>query len=103
VGAESPVREKPDDRRRELLSAGQAAVYLNLSRSMLAKMRCLGGGPEYLKFGRTVRYDMDSLDDWSTARRARNTSDAARLPARLTSPAAKARPAGDRPISPIYR
>jgi predicted DNA-binding transcriptional regulator AlpA len=60
-----------------------AAEYVGLSESMLAKMRCLGGGPTYLKLGRAVRYRQDDLDAWLNARRVRHSSDAARLSPRL--------------------
>jgi hypothetical protein len=72
-------------RQKELLLPEQAAGQLHLSDSSLTKMRCLGGGPEYLKFGRSVRYEQKAVDDWLSARRVRNTSDAARLPSRLTA------------------
>jgi predicted DNA-binding transcriptional regulator AlpA len=86
------------------LSAEQAAAYLSLSTSTMAKMRCLGGGPEYLKFGRSVRYDLAALDEWSSARRARNTSDAGLLPPRLTTPTINLpRGAADRTLSPPKR
>ncbi len=62
----------------------EAAEYVGLSESMMAKLRCLGGGAEYFKLGRAVRYRQDDLDAWLAGRRVRNTSDAARLPARLT-------------------
>jgi predicted DNA-binding transcriptional regulator AlpA len=68
----------------EILSPDNAAKRVGLSVSMLAKMRCLGGGPAYLKLGRAVRYRQDDLDAWLAARRVRNTSDAERLPSRLT-------------------
>jgi hypothetical protein len=77
----SPSINAPQE---ELLSPNQAAARLHLSESSMAKMRCRGGGPAYLKFGRSVRYEPKSLDDWLSARRVRNTSDAARLPGRLT-------------------
>ena len=68
----------------EVLSPDAAARRVGLSLSMLAKMRCLGGGPAYLKLGRAVRYRQDDLDAWLAARRVRSTSDAERLPSRLT-------------------
>jgi hypothetical protein len=80
----------------EHLSSHQGAAYLNLSPSMMAKMRCLGGGPEYLKFGRAVRYAREALDAWAHARVARNTSDAARLPPRLTSTGSRPQSMTDR-------
>jgi len=70
-----------------ILSPPEAARYLGLSVSTLAKMRCWGGGPEYIKMGRKINYERQPLDDWKAQRRARNTSDAARLPRKLTEAA----------------
>ena len=62
----------------------EAARYIGVAVSTLAKMRCWGGGPEFLKLGRKVAYERKPLDDWKSQRRAQNTSDADRLPRRLT-------------------
>lgn len=66
------------------LSAADAAAYIGLAPSTLAKLRCLGGSPQFLKLGRRVLYERSALDDWLQLRRASSTSDAARLPRRLT-------------------
>lgn len=68
----------------ERLSASGAAVYLGLAQTTLAKLRCVGGSPAFMKLGRRVLYDRADLDTWLAARRAKSTSDAARLPRRLT-------------------
>jgi|HubBroStandDraft_1064217.scaffolds.fasta_scaffold44001_1 hypothetical protein len=67
-----------------VMSPSEAARYTGVAVSTLAKMRCWGGGPEFLKLGRKVAYEQKPLDDWKNQRRARNTSDADRLPRRLT-------------------
>lgn len=67
----------------DLKSTVAAAQYVDLSPSTLAKLRCAGGGPEYVKFGRAVRYEQAALDRWVASHRAKNTSDAERLPHRL--------------------
>jgi hypothetical protein len=67
-----------------VMSPRQAAKYIGVAVSTLAKMRCWGGGPEYLKLGRKVAYEQEPLDDWKRQHRARSTSDADRLPRRLT-------------------
>ena len=64
----------------QLKSTVAAARYVNLSPSTLAKLRCAGGGPEYIKLGRAVRYERAALDRWVASRRVRSTSDAERLP-----------------------
>ncbi len=68
----------------DVLSPKEAARALRLATASLAKMRCRGGGPDYLKLGRRIVYERSALDHWLDARRAKSTSDAARLPRRLT-------------------
>jgi predicted DNA-binding transcriptional regulator AlpA len=58
-----------------LLKPRDAANLLGLSESTLAKLRLSGGGPEYLKLGRSIRYARKSLDTWIAARARRSTSD----------------------------
>ena len=36
-----------------------------ISPRTLDKLRCVGGGPEFQKFGRTVLYHRDALDAWA--------------------------------------
>jgi hypothetical protein len=68
-----------------VMGTPEAASYLNLSSASLAKMRCMGGGPVFIRLGRKIGYQRPDLDDWLAARRTINTSDAAaRLPAKLT-------------------
>lgn len=47
--------------------------------STLAKLRCIGGSPVFLKAGRAVLYPEDALRDWARSLLSaprRNTSDA---------------------------
>ncbi|WP_343231216.1 helix-turn-helix domain-containing protein [Rhodomicrobium vannielii] len=47
----------------------EAARYLGLAVSTLARLRCLGGGPRYAKAGkRTIIYDRADLDGWLATR-----------------------------------
>ena len=58
------------------LRAPDAAAYVGLSPSTLAKMRLRGDGPVYSKAGpRIVIYDKLDLDSWLTAQRRRSTSE----------------------------
>ncbi len=58
------------------LRAPQAARYIGLSPSTLAKMRLRGDGPPYAKAGpRVVVYDTRDLDAWLIQRKRRSTSD----------------------------
>lgn len=68
----------------EKLTAHEAAIHLGLAPATLSKMRCWGGSPPFLRLGRKVVYCRDDLDAWLNARRATSTSDADRLPRRLT-------------------
>src|ERR1700722_12569755 len=68
----------------EKLSTADAARHLGLAPATLAKMRCWGGSPPFLRLGRKVVYCRDDLDAWLNDRRAISTSDADRLPRRLT-------------------
>lgn len=71
-----------------VMSPTEAARYLNLAVSTLAKMRCLGGSPTFVRLGRKIGYQRDDLDKWIAARRATNTSEATyRLPPTLTTAA----------------
>lgn len=69
----------------------EAASYLRIAKATLAKMRCWGGGPEYLKFGRKIAYERAALDAWREQRRVRNTSDAARVPRKMAEESRAAR------------
>jgi hypothetical protein len=51
----------------EILKPVDAAGYLQLSPSTLAKMRLYGTGPRYTKAGRAVRYRRSDLDLWIDA------------------------------------
>lgn len=50
------------------LNTAQAAFYIGLSQRTLEKMRLKGGGPQFRKHGRYVRYHIDELDEWSKGR-----------------------------------
>jgi predicted DNA-binding transcriptional regulator AlpA len=77
-------RHVPGLAENEILKPADAAAYLKLSQSTLAKLRLYGTGPRYTKVGRAVRYRRADLDAWINARYAESTSDADyRLPKRL--------------------
>jgi excisionase family DNA binding protein len=60
-----------------MLNTKAAAQYLSLSEAYLEKLRVIGGGPEFVKFGKAVRYERSALDRWIADRRRRTTSDIA--------------------------
>ena len=55
-----------------------AAVYTGLKSRTLEKLRQTGGGPIYLKVGRSVLYAQSDLDTWLQQRRRASTSDPGR-------------------------
>ena len=70
----------PQSQKRNLRT-GDAAQYLRLSVSTLAKMRLRGDGPVYSKAGpRIVVYDVADLDAWLAGRRRRSTSETGEFP-----------------------
>ena len=50
-----------------LLTPKEAAKFLRLSESFLAKARMRGDGPRYRKLSRAVRYSMSDLLAWLKA------------------------------------
>jgi excisionase family DNA binding protein len=58
-----------------LLRPNEAAEFLGLGHSTLAKLRVSGGGPAFRKFGRSVRYSREDLQRWADERSRRSTSE----------------------------
>src|SRR4051794_8665787 len=63
------------DRIHQRLRTPAAADYLGYSEATLEKKRLTGGGPPFIRLGRTIVYDTRDLDSWLAARRAISTSD----------------------------
>ena len=57
-----------------LRSVREAAAYLGISVSTLAKLRLTGKGPRYVKLGRRVLYDVRDLEAWAASRKRNSTS-----------------------------
>lgn len=57
------------------LRTRQAAEYLQVSKSLLDKHRCYGGGPVYAKLGSTVIYSTDDLDAWVAYKKLKPAND----------------------------
>lgn len=57
------------------LSNDEAAAFLRLSPRTLEKLRVIGGGPRFRKFGRRVMYAVADLEAWADARSFENTFD----------------------------
>jgi len=61
-------------RSESIVNAEAAAQFLGLSAITLAKWRVTGGGPTFLKLGRSVRYRMADLQTWACGQSHSNTS-----------------------------
>jgi hypothetical protein len=67
-----------------MLDVKAAARLTGIAVATLAKMRCVGGSPFFVKAGRKVLYRRGDLLDWLAARRVRNTAEGFGLPRRVT-------------------
>lgn len=64
-----------DAREAELLTVREAADLLRCSKSYLDKLRCAGGGPEFVRLGvRKILYRRLDLLNWAKSRRFDSTS-----------------------------
>jgi hypothetical protein len=69
----------------DFLDPAEAVIFLNnlghkTSKATLAKLRCVGGGPLFQKFGKDIRYRPERLREYATSRRSpemRSTSESA--------------------------
>ena len=59
----------------EYLTPPEAAAFTRLAVQTLAKLRCAGGGPQFVKISRRVVYPRASLQAWMDARVRSSTSD----------------------------
>jgi hypothetical protein len=60
------------------LDTVQAAAYTGLAPAYLEKLRCVGGGARFIRYGRrAVRYLKADLDGWMAERAVFSTSEAA--------------------------
>jgi predicted DNA-binding transcriptional regulator AlpA len=58
-----------------LLTAKEAARFLRVSLSWLAKARMRGDGPPFVKIGRSIRYAESALTHWMRSRQRFSTSE----------------------------
>jgi hypothetical protein len=72
----APTRlSREEGREAELLTVKEAAGLLRCSKSYLDKLRCAGGGPEFVRLGvRKIVYRRIDLPNWAKARRFDSTS-----------------------------
>ena len=80
---QSPSRTVPEplgvnmqNAQNQIWTPKQAAAWLGLSESTMAKQRLTGSGPVYIKLGaRRVGYREADLEAWVQANRCRSTSE----------------------------
>ena len=58
-----------------LLEPNEAAAFLKVSLSWLAKARMRGDGPPYIRVGRSIRYAETALIQWTKSRQRLSTSE----------------------------
>lgn len=58
-----------------ILHTPAAANYIGKTESTMQKWRVTGGGPPFIKSGKTIVYDIRDLDAWLDERRFRSTSE----------------------------
>ncbi len=52
----------------QFLNVRQVAQRLGISCSLLHKLKRMGAGPTFYRFGRSVRYAVTDVDDWAKSR-----------------------------------
>ena len=60
---------------KKLVRPPGAANYLDTTTNYLAKRRCLGLPPEFVRIGRSIYYELSALDALIDAGRRKSTSD----------------------------
>jgi hypothetical protein len=70
-----------DQVNRKLLKPKDVRAYHpSLNEQRLARLRLEGGGPEFIKLGRSVYYDAADIGAWLDKNRRRSTSDPGATP-----------------------
>jgi predicted DNA-binding transcriptional regulator AlpA len=67
--------DKPIAAIERLLTPKEAAHFLRVSLSWLAKARMRGDGPPYIRIGRSIRYSEAALLQWMKSRQRLSTSE----------------------------
>jgi hypothetical protein len=61
---------------RRLLDPKETSDYLRMARQTLARWRCYGLGPRFVRIGGRIFYDVADLDGFIAARTFRSTAEA---------------------------
>jgi len=74
----SPERGAPvaASNQRRLLGPDEASDYLRMARQTLARWRCYGLGPRFVRIGGRIFYDASDLDAFIAARKFQSTAEA---------------------------
>lgn len=72
---EAARRESLESCDARLLTVRDAASFLRLSESWLAKARIRGDGPPFVKIGRSIRYSEGALREWLQGQTRQSTSE----------------------------
>lgn len=62
---------------KKYLTPGEAAGLIGVAAQTLARWRCEGGGPGFMRAGRKIMYATDDITAWMNSRRMTSTSEAA--------------------------
>jgi hypothetical protein len=60
---------------KKLLRPKKVEETYDISVGHQAKMRCFGGGPEYIKLGSKIYYEEAAIERWLSTKRRTSTSD----------------------------
>ena len=58
-----------------LLTTAETARMIDKSPRTVEGLRCIGGGPPFLKIGRSVRYRKSSVEQWLASCERTSTAD----------------------------
>jgi Helix-turn-helix domain len=74
----SPERGAPSaaSKRRRLFDPAEASDYLRVARQTLARWRCYGIGPQFVRIGGRIFYDPADLDAFIAANTFHSTAEA---------------------------
>jgi hypothetical protein len=61
---------------KRLLDPREASCFLRVTKQTLARWRCYGLGPCFVRIGGRIFYDIDDLDAFIAARKFHSTSEA---------------------------
>lgn len=64
---------------KEYLTPGEAGRFVGVAMQTLARWRCDGSGPQFIRVGRKIMYAVADLTAWMNARRVSSTSEVAKV------------------------